>query len=147
MNDLDLLVQSAETEFSSAATPADLENAKARFLGKAGRVTELLKLHECNVPYMYLDSVGLVTVGVGFMIPTAEAAQAYPFQVVRRPTKPETAATTAGAAHMKLTSWRWTRRRISVPSTLRSTTWGTPSPAAVNGIPQPFAWNIGSVCR
>jgi len=43
MNDLDLLVQSAETEFSAAATPADLENAKARFLGKAGRVTELLK--------------------------------------------------------------------------------------------------------
>jgi phenylalanyl-tRNA synthetase alpha chain len=43
MNDLDLLVQSAETEFSVAATPADLENAKARFLGKTGRVTELLK--------------------------------------------------------------------------------------------------------
>ena len=43
MNDLDLLVQSAETEFSAAATPADLENAKARFLGKSGRVTELLK--------------------------------------------------------------------------------------------------------
>ena len=43
MNDLDLLVQSAETDFSAAATPADLENAKARFLGKTGRVTELLK--------------------------------------------------------------------------------------------------------
>ena len=43
MNDLDSLVQSAETEFSAAATPADLENAKARFLGKTGRVTELLK--------------------------------------------------------------------------------------------------------
>jgi phenylalanyl-tRNA synthetase alpha chain len=43
MNDLDLLVQSAETDFSTAATPADLENAKARFLGKTGRVTELLK--------------------------------------------------------------------------------------------------------
>src|SRR5471030_1362300 len=43
MNDLDLLVQSAETEFSAAATPAYLENAKARFLGKTGRVTELLK--------------------------------------------------------------------------------------------------------
>ena len=42
MNDLDLLVQSAETEFSAAATPADLENAKARFLGTTGRVTELL---------------------------------------------------------------------------------------------------------
>src|SRR3954452_15808947 len=43
MNDLDLLVQSAEADFSAAATPADLENAKARFLGKSGRVTELLK--------------------------------------------------------------------------------------------------------
>lgn len=43
MNDLDLLVQSAETEFAAAGTPAELENAKARFLGKTGRVTELLK--------------------------------------------------------------------------------------------------------
>ena len=43
MNDLDSLVQSAETEFTAAATPAELENAKARFLGKTGRVTELLK--------------------------------------------------------------------------------------------------------
>ena len=43
MNDLDSLVQSAESDFSAAATPADLENAKARFLGKTGRVTELLK--------------------------------------------------------------------------------------------------------
>ena len=43
MNDLDLLVQSAETEFTAAGTPAELENAKARFLGKTGRVTELLK--------------------------------------------------------------------------------------------------------
>ena len=43
MNDLDSLVQSAESEFTAAATPAELENAKARFLGKTGRVTELLK--------------------------------------------------------------------------------------------------------
>ena len=43
MNDLDSLVQSAQTEFAAAATPAELENAKARFLGKTGRVTELLK--------------------------------------------------------------------------------------------------------
>jgi phenylalanyl-tRNA synthetase alpha chain len=43
MNDLDSLVLSAETEFSAAATPADLENAKARFVGKSGRVTELMK--------------------------------------------------------------------------------------------------------
>jgi phenylalanyl-tRNA synthetase alpha chain len=43
MNDLDTLVDSAQADFAAAATPADLENAKARVLGKAGRVTELLK--------------------------------------------------------------------------------------------------------
>ncbi len=43
MNDLDALVASAVAEFDGAPTPAELENAKARFLGKAGRVTELLK--------------------------------------------------------------------------------------------------------
>jgi Aminoacyl tRNA synthetase class II, N-terminal domain/tRNA synthetases class II core domain (F) len=43
MNDLDQLVQDAQTDFSQAALPADLENAKARYLGKAGRLTEQLK--------------------------------------------------------------------------------------------------------
>ena len=43
MNDLESLVRDASAAFAAAATPADLENAKARFLGKAGRVTELLK--------------------------------------------------------------------------------------------------------
>ncbi|CAH0355113.1 phenylalanine--tRNA ligase subunit alpha [Aquabacterium sp. CECT 9606] len=43
MNDLELLVQSATEAFVAAATPADLENAKARFLGKSGSLTELLK--------------------------------------------------------------------------------------------------------
>jgi phenylalanyl-tRNA synthetase alpha chain len=43
MSDLDTIVLTAQAEFSAAATPADLENAKARFLGKSGRVTELLK--------------------------------------------------------------------------------------------------------
>lgn len=42
-HDLDALVRDAEQAFAAAAAPADLENAKARFLGKAGRVTELLK--------------------------------------------------------------------------------------------------------
>ena len=42
-NDLDNLVSAARSDFAAAATPADLENAKARYLGKAGRVTELLK--------------------------------------------------------------------------------------------------------
>jgi len=43
MNDLDQLVQAAQADFLQAGAPADLENAKARYLGKAGRVTELLK--------------------------------------------------------------------------------------------------------
>jgi phenylalanyl-tRNA synthetase alpha chain len=43
MNDLEQLSHSAQAEFDAAPTPAELENAKARYLGKAGRVTELLK--------------------------------------------------------------------------------------------------------
>ena len=43
MSDLDNLVSAASAEFAGAPTPAELENAKARFLGKSGRVTELLK--------------------------------------------------------------------------------------------------------
>jgi phenylalanyl-tRNA synthetase alpha chain len=43
MNDLDTLVQAAQAEFEAATQGAELENAKARFLGKSGRVTELLK--------------------------------------------------------------------------------------------------------
>ncbi|MED5619297.1 phenylalanine--tRNA ligase subunit alpha [Ideonella sp. BN130291] len=43
MNDLDQLVQAAQADFGVATSPAELENAKARYLGKAGRVTELLK--------------------------------------------------------------------------------------------------------
>jgi phenylalanyl-tRNA synthetase alpha chain len=43
MNDLDSLVDAARVEFAQAPTPAELENAKARYLGKAGRVTELMK--------------------------------------------------------------------------------------------------------
>ena len=41
--DLNAIVQSATERFASAATPAELENAKAQFLGKTGRVTELMK--------------------------------------------------------------------------------------------------------
>ena len=43
MSDLESLVQAAVSDFGAATTPADLENAKARFLGKAGRVTDMLK--------------------------------------------------------------------------------------------------------
>jgi phenylalanyl-tRNA synthetase alpha chain len=43
MNDLEPLAAQAAEAFAAATTPAALEDAKARFLGKAGRVTELLK--------------------------------------------------------------------------------------------------------
>lgn len=42
-NDLDQLVRDAQADFAQAALPADLENAKARYLGKSGRLTEQLK--------------------------------------------------------------------------------------------------------
>ena len=37
------LVNSAKVIFQAALTPAELENAKAQFLGKSGRITELMK--------------------------------------------------------------------------------------------------------
>ena len=43
MIDLDSLVADAQAAFVATATPADLENAKAQFLGKSGRITELMK--------------------------------------------------------------------------------------------------------
>ncbi|KAF1049613.1 phenylalanine--tRNA ligase subunit alpha [Xylophilus sp.] len=43
MNELDALVTEAQQSFAQAATPADLENAKAQFLGKSGRITEWMK--------------------------------------------------------------------------------------------------------
>lgn len=43
MNELNILVAAAKTDFGQAATPADLENAKALFLGKSGRITEMMK--------------------------------------------------------------------------------------------------------
>ncbi|MEI8029135.1 MAG: phenylalanine--tRNA ligase subunit alpha [Comamonadaceae bacterium] len=43
MNELKIVVDSAKAAFEQAGTPADLENAKASFLGKSGRVTELMK--------------------------------------------------------------------------------------------------------
>ena len=43
MNDIDILVQRAAADFQAASLSAELENAKARYLGKSGLVTELLK--------------------------------------------------------------------------------------------------------
>ena len=43
MTELNAIVETAQAAFASAATPAELENAKAQFLGKSGRMTELMK--------------------------------------------------------------------------------------------------------
>lgn len=43
MSDLDALLQAAQADFAAAPTPAELENAKAKYIGKTGRVTELMK--------------------------------------------------------------------------------------------------------
>lgn len=43
MNELDTLADAARASFAQALTPSDLENAKALYLGKAGRITELMK--------------------------------------------------------------------------------------------------------
>jgi phenylalanyl-tRNA synthetase alpha chain len=43
MNDLDSLVQAAKADFEAAGQGAALEDAKARYLGKSGRLTESLK--------------------------------------------------------------------------------------------------------
>ena len=43
MTDLETIVVDANAAFGAALLPADLENAKALFLGKTGRITELMK--------------------------------------------------------------------------------------------------------
>ena len=43
MSDLDALLEAARSDFAAAPTPAELENAKAKYIGKSGRVTELMK--------------------------------------------------------------------------------------------------------
>jgi phenylalanyl-tRNA synthetase alpha chain len=43
MNEVDSIVAAALAEFSACADAAALENGKARYLGKSGRLTELLK--------------------------------------------------------------------------------------------------------
>ncbi len=42
-NELESLVDAARQAFAQAATPAQLEDAKAQFTGKSGRITELMK--------------------------------------------------------------------------------------------------------
>ena len=43
MNELNVVVDAAKAAFEQAGAPADLENAKALYLGKTGRITELMK--------------------------------------------------------------------------------------------------------
>jgi phenylalanyl-tRNA synthetase alpha chain len=43
MDELERIIAAALADFAAAADPAALENSKARFLGKAGALTELLK--------------------------------------------------------------------------------------------------------
>jgi phenylalanyl-tRNA synthetase alpha chain len=43
MDGLNDIIDSALREFASSADPAALENAKAKYLGKAGALTSLLK--------------------------------------------------------------------------------------------------------
>jgi GH24 family phage-related lysozyme (muramidase) len=54
---------------------------------------EKLKEFEGCVPWMYRDTVGKVTVGVGLMLPDAKAAQALPFILGNRAATPEEIAT------------------------------------------------------
>ncbi|MGZ5217313.1 MAG: phenylalanine--tRNA ligase subunit alpha, partial [Caldimonas sp.] len=42
MNDLASVVESARADFARASASAELEDAKARYLGKSGRITEQL---------------------------------------------------------------------------------------------------------
>ena len=48
-----------------------------------------LKEFEGCVPWMYRDTVGKVTVGVGLMLPDAKAAEALPFVIGTRAATPE----------------------------------------------------------
>jgi GH24 family phage-related lysozyme (muramidase) len=54
---------------------------------------EKLKEFEGCAPWMYRDTVGKVTVGVGLMLPDAQAAQTLPFLLNNRPATPEEIAT------------------------------------------------------
>ena len=51
-------------------------------------LAQLIKFEGC-VPWMYLDTVGKVTVGVGLMLPDAAAAQVLPFRSGLRMASPE----------------------------------------------------------
>ena len=47
--EFDSIVDSAREAFARAQTPAELENAKAQYVGKSGRITELMKVAALSV--------------------------------------------------------------------------------------------------
>jgi phenylalanyl-tRNA synthetase alpha chain len=71
------LVDDARQAFAAARTPAELEDAKARFLGKSGRVTELMKsLGALPVDEKKARGAAINTVKQGIEAALAERRQA-----------------------------------------------------------------------
>jgi GH24 family phage-related lysozyme (muramidase) len=62
-----------------------------------------LKQFEGCVPWMYRDTVGKVTVGVGLMLPNAEAAQALPFITGAHAATPQEIAADFARVHAMIT--------------------------------------------
>jgi GH24 family phage-related lysozyme (muramidase) len=48
-------------------------------MGNLEKIKKMIIEHEGSIPHMYLDTVGKVTVGVGFMLPSPEAAKKMKF--------------------------------------------------------------------
>ena len=60
-----------------------------RYCGDISRaIARKVKEFEGCVPWMYRDTVGKITVGVGLMLPDAKAAEALPFVLGTRPATP-----------------------------------------------------------
>ncbi len=75
-----------------------------------------LKEFEGCVPWMYRDTVGKVTVGVGLMLPDAKAAEALPFVVGARAATPEEIA--AEYAHVEAMAMGRASAFYKTPSSL-----------------------------
>jgi len=93
----------------------------------------MLKSYEGNIPYMYLDSRGLVTVGVGFLLGSADDAVNYSFVLnpappprppVQRPNSPPPPPPAIPAGPQKATTAQikaeWTNIKGQVPNHLES---------------------------
>lgn len=73
----------------------------------------MLKSYEGNIPYMYLDSRGCVTVGVGFLLISADDAVNYSFVLNTSLAAPQKAT----AAQIKA---EWTSMKAQSPNHLES---------------------------